>query len=62
MWWSGSHLGDGSPDGDIALSREFEVVMEVAGEGDVSEVTVTLRGEPATGRWGRSSPLMKGLV
>jgi carbon monoxide dehydrogenase subunit G len=35
--------------GDIPLSSRFDVVMEVASEGDVSEVTMTLRGEPAYG-------------
>jgi hypothetical protein len=31
------------------LSSRFDVVMEVAAEGEVSEVTMTLRGEPAFG-------------
>jgi carbon monoxide dehydrogenase subunit G len=35
--------------GDIPLSSRFDVVMEVAPEGDASEVTMTLRGEPALG-------------
>ena len=35
--------------GDIPLSSHFEVVMEVASEQDVSEVTMTLRGEPSLG-------------
>ena len=35
--------------GDIPLSSHFEVVMEVASEDDVSEVTMTLRGEPSLG-------------
>jgi carbon monoxide dehydrogenase subunit G len=35
--------------GDIPLSSRFDVVMEVAAEGEVSEVTMTLRGEPAFG-------------
>ena len=35
--------------GDIPLSRSFEVVMEVVPEGGASEVTFTLRGEPAYG-------------
>ena len=49
--------------GDIPLSSEFEVVMEVAGEGDVSEVTITLRGEPAYGPLGAIfATLMKGQV
>jgi carbon monoxide dehydrogenase subunit G len=49
--------------GDIPLSREFEVVMEVAGEGDASEVTITLRGEPAYGPLGVIfASLMKGQV
>jgi uncharacterized protein YndB with AHSA1/START domain len=34
---------------DIPLSSRFEVVMEVASEGDASEVTVTLRGDPSLG-------------
>ena len=47
--------------GNIPLSREFEVVMEVAGEGDASEVTITLRGEPAYGPLGAIfASLMKG--
>ena len=40
--------------GDIPLSRSFEVVMEVAPEGGASEVTITLRGEPAHGPAGAS--------
>jgi uncharacterized protein YndB with AHSA1/START domain len=35
--------------GDIPLSSHFEVEMEVASEQDVSEVTMTLRGEPSLG-------------
>jgi carbon monoxide dehydrogenase subunit G len=35
--------------GDIPLSSHFEVVMEVAAEGEVSEVTMTLRGDPSLG-------------
>jgi|tagenome__1003787_1003787.scaffolds.fasta_scaffold20082222_2 carbon monoxide dehydrogenase subunit G len=35
--------------GDIPLSSHFEVEMEVASEQDVSEVTLTLRGEPSLG-------------
>jgi carbon monoxide dehydrogenase subunit G len=35
--------------GDIPLSSRFEVVMEVAPQGDATEVTLTLRGEPALG-------------
>jgi carbon monoxide dehydrogenase subunit G len=35
--------------GDIPLSSHFQVVMEVAPEGDASRVTMTLRGEPALG-------------
>jgi carbon monoxide dehydrogenase subunit G len=38
--------------GDIPLSSRFDVVMEVAPEGDASEVTMTLRGEPALGPLG----------
>jgi carbon monoxide dehydrogenase subunit G len=49
--------------GDIPLSSEFEVVMAVASEGDVSEVTITLRGEPAYGPLGVIfARLMKGQV
>ena len=37
--------------------------MEVAGEGDASEVTITLRGEPAYGPLGAIfASLMKGQV
>jgi uncharacterized protein YndB with AHSA1/START domain len=35
--------------GDIPLSSHFEVEMEVASEQSVSEVTLTLRGEPSLG-------------
>jgi carbon monoxide dehydrogenase subunit G len=35
--------------GDIPLSSHFEVEMEVASEQDVTEVTLTLRGEPSLG-------------
>jgi carbon monoxide dehydrogenase subunit G len=35
--------------GDIPLSSHFQVVMEVAPEGDASRVAMTLRGEPALG-------------
>jgi carbon monoxide dehydrogenase subunit G len=49
--------------GDIPLSRSFEVVMEVAPEGGASEVTFTLRGEPAYGPVGAVfARLMKGQV
>ena len=49
--------------GDIPLSSRFEVVMEVAPEGDASEVTLTLRGEPALGPVGAVfARLMQGQV
>ena len=49
--------------GDIPLSSRFEVVMEVAPEGDASEVTLTLRGEPALGPIGAVfARLMQGQV
>jgi carbon monoxide dehydrogenase subunit G len=49
--------------GDIPLSSHFEVVMEVAPEGDASRVTLTLRGEPALGPIGAVfASLMKGQV
>ncbi len=49
--------------GDIPLSRRFDVVMEVAPEGDASEVTLTLRGEPALGPIGAVfARLMQGQV
>jgi carbon monoxide dehydrogenase subunit G len=49
--------------GDIPLSGSFEVVMEVAPEGGASEVTITLRGEPAYGPVGAVfARLMKGQV
>jgi carbon monoxide dehydrogenase subunit G len=49
--------------GDIPLSSHFEVVMEVAPEGDASRVTVKLRGEPALGPIGAVfASLMKGQV
>jgi carbon monoxide dehydrogenase subunit G len=38
--------------GDIPLSSRFEVLMEVAPEGDGSRVSLTLRGEPAMGPLG----------
>jgi carbon monoxide dehydrogenase subunit G len=48
---------------DIPLSSRFEVVMEVAPEGDASEVTMTLRGEPALGPIGAVfARLMQGQV
>jgi carbon monoxide dehydrogenase subunit G len=48
---------------DIPLSSHFEVVMEVAPEGDASRVTQTLRGEPALGPIGAVfARLMKGQV
>jgi carbon monoxide dehydrogenase subunit G len=49
--------------GDIPLSSRFDVVMEVAPEGDASEVTLTLRGEPALGPIGAVfARLMQGQV
>jgi carbon monoxide dehydrogenase subunit G len=49
--------------GDIPLSSHFEVVMEVAPEGDASRVTLTLRGEPALGPVGAVfARLMQGQV
>src|SRR3954451_6593325 len=49
--------------GDIPLSSRFEVVMEVAPEGDASEGTVTLRGEPAFGPIGAVfARVMQGQV
>jgi carbon monoxide dehydrogenase subunit G len=48
---------------DIPLSSRFEVIMEVAAEGDVSEVTITLQGEPALGPIGATfARLMQGQV
>ena len=48
---------------DIPLSSRFDVVMEVAPEGDASEVTLTLRGEPALGPIGAVfARLMQGQV
>ena len=41
--------------GDIPLSSHFQVVMEVAAEGDGSRVTITLRGEPSMGPLGAAS-------
>jgi carbon monoxide dehydrogenase subunit G len=49
--------------GDIPLSSHFEVVMEVAPEGDGSVVTQTLRGTPSLGPVGGAfAALMKGQV
>ena len=49
--------------GDIPLSSHFQVVMEVAPEGDASRVTMTLRGEPALGPVGAAfARLMQGQV
>jgi carbon monoxide dehydrogenase subunit G len=49
--------------GDIPLSSHFEVVMEVAPEGDASRVTLTLRGQPAFGPVGAVfARLMRGQV
>jgi carbon monoxide dehydrogenase subunit G len=48
---------------DIPLSSRFEVIMEVAAEGDVSEVAITLQGEPALGPVGAVfARLMQGQV
>ena len=49
--------------GDLPLSSHFEVVMEVAPEGDASRVALTLRGEPTLGPIGAVfASLMKGQV
>lgn len=49
--------------GDIPLSSHFEVVMEVAPEGDASRVTLTLRGRPSLGPLGAAfARLMRGQV
>jgi carbon monoxide dehydrogenase subunit G len=49
--------------GDIPLSSHFEVVMEVAPEGEGSMVTQTLRGTPSLGPLGAAfAALMKGQV
>ena len=49
--------------GDIPLSSHFEVVMEVAPEGDGSRVSQTLRGTPSLGPVGAAfAALMKGQV
>jgi carbon monoxide dehydrogenase subunit G len=49
--------------GDIPLSSHFEVVMEVAPEGDASRVTQTLRGKPSMGPLGAAfATLMRGQV
>jgi carbon monoxide dehydrogenase subunit G len=49
--------------GDIPLSSHFEVVMEVAPEGDASRVTLTLRGQPSLGPLGAAfASLMRGQV
>ena len=49
--------------GDIPLSSHFQVVMEVAPEGDASRVTMTLRGEPAFGPVGAVfARVMQGQV
>jgi carbon monoxide dehydrogenase subunit G len=48
---------------DIPLSSRFDVVMEVASEDAVSEVTMTLRGEPAYGPIGAVfARVMQGQV
>ena len=48
---------------DIPLSSHFEVVMEVAPEGDGSGVTITLRGEPSMGPLGSGfARFMRGQV
>ena len=49
--------------GDIPLSSHFQVITEVAPEGDASRVTLTLRGEPALGPVGAVfARLMRGQV
>jgi carbon monoxide dehydrogenase subunit G len=49
--------------GDIPLSSQFVVVMEVTPEGDGSRVTLTLRGEPSMGPIGSTfAALMRGQV
>jgi uncharacterized protein YndB with AHSA1/START domain len=49
--------------GDIPLSSRFEVLMEIAPEGDGSRVTISLRGEPALGPLGAGfAALMRGQV
>jgi carbon monoxide dehydrogenase subunit G len=49
--------------GDIPLSSRFEVLMEVAPEGDGSRVSLSLRGEPAMGPLGAGfAALMRGQV
>jgi carbon monoxide dehydrogenase subunit G len=49
--------------GDIPLSSHFEVVMEVAPEGEGSMVTQTLRGTPSLGPIGSLfANLMRGQV
>jgi carbon monoxide dehydrogenase subunit G len=49
--------------GDIPLSSHFQVVREVAPEGDASRVAMTLRGEPALGPVGAVfARLMQGQV
>jgi carbon monoxide dehydrogenase subunit G len=49
--------------GDIPLSSHFEVVMEVAPEGEGSMVTQTLRGTPSLGPVGSLfATLMRGQV
>jgi carbon monoxide dehydrogenase subunit G len=48
---------------DLPLSSSFEVVMEVAPEGDASRVTITLRGKPAMGPVGAVfARVMQGQV
>ena len=49
--------------GDIPLSSHFEVVMQVAPEGDGSRVTITLSGQPSLGPVGGVfARLMQGQV
>jgi carbon monoxide dehydrogenase subunit G len=49
--------------GDIPLSSRFEVVMEVAPEGDGSRVGISLRGEPSMGPLGAGfAAMMRGQV
>ena len=45
------HRGTGLP-----LTAEFDVIFELAPEGDSTGFTLTLRATPRWARWGRSSP------
>ena len=46
--------------GDIPLSSRFEVIMEVAPEGDGSRLSLSLRGEPAMGPLGAGFAALMG--